>query len=131
MDNNYFKLLADILWKAQGRVDAETGEAIHIGDEVQRLRNICDRLRVDSETLKHFTEQSQPVPEGWKPLEIAPAETSVMLRIATGEGCIERVGIYSRGKWHAAFWTGYDWTSVVVEPDGWFSLAPAPKARGE
>ena len=63
MDDNYIKLLADILWKAQGRIDAETGETIDIVDEVQKLRNICDRLQVDSETLKHVSEQSQPVPE--------------------------------------------------------------------
>ena len=63
MNDNYIKLLADILWKAQGRIDAETGETIDSGDEVQRLRNICYRLQVDSETLKHVSEQSQRVPE--------------------------------------------------------------------
>ena len=65
MDDNYATQLAQILFKAHGRIDAETGETIDIGDEVQRLRNICYRLQVDSETLKHVSEQSQPVPDGF------------------------------------------------------------------
>ena len=74
MNNNYVKPLARILRKAQGRIDAETGKAIHIGDEVQRLRNICDRLRVDSETLKHVSGQPQPVPEGFVLVPVEPTE---------------------------------------------------------
>ena len=76
MDDNYATQLAQILFKAHGRIDAETGETIDIGDEVQRLRNICYRLQVDSETLKHVSEQSQLPPAARHDLYAAGDENS-------------------------------------------------------
>jgi hypothetical protein len=46
------KALAQILAKAQGRQDAETGEYIDVGGEVMRLRAILDELVLAIEAAK-------------------------------------------------------------------------------
>ena len=128
MDDNYIKPLGEILRKAQGRIDAETGETIDIGDEVQRLRNICYRLQVDSETLKHVAEQSQPVPE-WQPVSTAPKDGSAIL--AWAEGTTTTV-YWDEGleSWELCQCGAFA-DSGEFWPQYWMPLPAAPKPGGE
>ena len=52
MSSQAIKNLAELLRRAQGRIDKETGEDIDIGDLVQDLRREYDNLLAENERLE-------------------------------------------------------------------------------
>jgi hypothetical protein len=71
MSDGYHQKLAEILRKAQGVTDAETGKAIDVGGEVMWLRGYCDKqhsgmVSVPVELLEKVLFNSCHLPEKYQ-----------------------------------------------------------------
>jgi hypothetical protein len=81
--------LAAILAKAQGVMNAETKEAIHVGDEVVRLRRIFEQMQaataLQAERVMELEEKQIAIamPEGW-------TFRKVVINDPVGEGFVIR-----------------------------------------